>query len=693
MINAEGQPNINCNGIKVFFDAERGTPRLYEYSENDCVVDTYGGGRAAVTALVKPDDLIPGNKDGDECDLIDADCVFSGFAAEENAVAASYSVICRGDEACNAGEFSIKYMLREGSLYISLDRVNEADGFHLIEIRLDELMTFGSETKFVTNRRGGHISDPLHIDGDSMPVDDGEWRGYPNMSIFPVLAFISERSVCVTETLGYVCNTRLTVDDGVTSFGVRVPYRIRGGENTPDIIVNQAEICRIDFAGDFDGNGTVDWLDAAKLERSKLPPIRDTYFDDKFVFIIQNKLGRRDTELTLRQTEDLIGRIANLTDRSPSVAMLTGWSRGGHDTSYPNIFSFEPTMGSEEDYFALKASAETKYNCNVSLNDNFDDQYDNEYTRGHFTLENIGRRRDGTPETFNAWNGRDVSYITGMAKYMRDGGHGERRIDWECEHYGVKKAMLIDALSWWSVRHDWDPASPASAVDNIRAKHKIIDRFKSKYDVNIVSELVRYPFIGKMCLAFDNNVCFWNPTDGDVPFMRVALRDRMIYGQKPGDSLDVSDFLYHNSAKHPWFRKDETSGRIADIFYLNYVPWFVVKSLDMEAYSCSGGVYDMRLEGDVSIHIDYNGRQWYIKRGENMLLKNNTVSCPMSGGRIAFYSKDGDAELSYILSDGKSVRGARELHDDGAIPCEYGFDGKRVTVFVKKETPVIVDIQ
>ncbi len=672
------RPYIEGQGIKVFFDSLNGLPCTYEYCENGQLTDTYSGGRKAVSVTLKVG-----------TDFVESECTLSGFSSDNNSFVASYTASLNGRQAC---DFSIRYALFDGSIYVSLECVGEANGVHLMELRLDELLIFGSDTKFVTNRRGGHLSDPLQIDGDSMLVDDGEWRGYPNLSIFPVLAFIRERSVCVTETLGYVCNTRLSVEDGITSFGVRAPYRIAGGETTPDIPVNQAEICRIDFSGDFDKNGVVDWLDAAKLERSKLPPIPDTYFDDKFVFIIQNKLGRKETDLTFRETEELIGRIANLTDNSPSVAMLTGWSQGGHDTSYPNIFSLEPELGDERDFFALREAA-SRYNCNVSLNDNFDDQYDNEYTKGHFTLDNIGRRCDGTPETFNAWNGTDISYITGMAKYMRDGGHGERRIDWECEHYGVKKAMLIDALSWWSVRHDWDPASPASAVDNIRAKHKIIDRFKSKYDVNIVSELVRYPFIGKMCLAFDNNVCFWHPTDGDVPFMRVALRDRMIYGQKPGDSLDLTDFLYHNSAKHAWFRKNESAGRITDIFYLNYIPWFVVKSLDMKSYFARDGVCDMELERGVGIHIDYRNKSWHIKCGENTLLNNNTVTCPMEGGRIAFYSKDDNAELTYMLPEGMRAVGARELHDDGSSPCEFKFDEGRVTVYVKKRTPVIVDIK
>ena len=668
---------IKSETVRVSFDAVYGTVKKYEYMEKDTVADTYDGESRAVAVY---------RKNGGES--VAADCRCIGISADGAGAEIKYSFNCND---ADAGTFSLLYRVDGGCVYVSFGDVNCADGVSLLEVRLEGLVICGSDTKFVNNRRGGYMSDLSHITGDCNIVDDGEWQGYPNMSIFPFLAFIKERSVCVTETQGYVCNTKLSFDGGKLAFGVRAPYMIMGGESTPDIPVNQREICRINFGGDIDGNGEIDWLDAAKLAREMLPPIPDTYFDDKLVYIIQNQLGRRAPDLTFAETEGLIRRISNLIDGAPHVAMLTGWSQGGHDTSYPNIFTMNPNLGTEEDYFRLKSTAAEKYNCNVSLNDNFDDQYDNEYTAdGHFDLDNIGRRRDGTPETFNAWNGTDVSYITGMAKYMEKGGHGERRVDWECEHYGVKKAMLIDALSWWSVRHDWNPDHPASAVDNIRAKNKIVDRFKSKYDVNILSELVRYPFIGKLCVAFDNNVCFWNPTDNDVPFMRIALRDRMYYGQKPGDSLDMIDFLYHNAAKHPWFRRGESAERICDIYYLNYVPWFLVKSLEMESYSCSGGVYDMCFEDDVQIHIDHPANTWFIKRGENIILKDRDLTCPMSGGRVAFYSKTGGT-LSYTLPEGAAVRGARKLSDTGSVPCNFGLDGRIVTVECEPNIPVIVD--
>lgn len=672
--------NIQNKDMTVNFDPQSGTAVCFSCPGNS---DRYSGGDYTVSAVVRY------TGDGTEKET---DAVFLGSEETADGTAQKYRC-CAG--SLIAAEFSVVYAVNDGILSVSFGDVTEGAGFHLMEIRLDRLVySIRSENpSFVSNRRGGYLSDLDHLNGDCNIVDDGEWKGYPNMSIFPYLAIIRKNSVCVMEVSGFVCSARLSFENDAVAMGVRAPYRIAGnGKDTPDLAVNQKEICRILFGGDVDGNGEVNWLDAAKLARRCLPPIPDRYFDDRMVYIIQNQLGRKPADLTYADTEKLIGRISRLLDGAPHVAMLTGWSQGGHDTSYPNIFTLNPALGTEEEFFALKKTAEEKYNCNVSLNDNFDDQYDNEFTKdGHFNRDNIERRADGTVETFLTWNGVDVSYITGMAKYMEDGGHGERRIDWEGGHYGVKKAMLIDALSWWSIRHNWNPEFPASAVDNIRAKYKIIDRFKEKYDVNILSELVRYPFIGKLCVAFDNNVCFWTPTDNDVPFLRVAVKDSMYYGQKAGDALDLTDFLYHNSAKHPWFRKDETSERITDIYYLNYVPWFVVHSLDVTDYSCRDGKYDIGLEGGYRIFIDYPARRWKITSPDNVIMKDNSISCPMSGNRIAFYTKDG-GKLSYRIPDGAVVKSARRLYDTGAEECGYDLDGNTVTVECPANTPVIVSL-
>lgn len=223
------------------------------------------------------------------------------------------------------------------------------------------------------------------------------------------------------EVQGYVCRTLLDVkQEDVLYFGVTAPYRIRGKDVTPDILVNQREIVRIDFAAASEDQEEVTW-DAARLVRSHFQPLKDNFFDDKFIYIVQNQLGRKSVELDYGQTEALIRRISNIVGGNPQVAFLTGWSQGGHDTSYPNAYIRNPLLGSEEEFLQLKQKALEECHCTVSLNDNFDDMYQNEYTHNWFREKYVARTADNQLETFETWNGTDKSYITGMHNYMKPG--------------------------------------------------------------------------------------------------------------------------------------------------------------------------------------------------------------------------------------------------------------------------------
>lgn len=448
----------------------------------------------------------------------------------------------------------------------------------------------------------------------------------------------------------------------------------------------------MDFAAVGQEKDKADWMDAARMLRERYAPFKDTFFDDKFVYIIQNQLGRKETELTFAQTEDLIARISNLIGGNPHVAFLTGWSQGGHDTSYPNVYTMNPKLGMPEEFQELKRRGKERYHCTVSLNDNFDDMYRNEYTEGWFREKYVERTRDNELETFETWNGVDQSYITGMHQYMQPGEDGEKRIRHHGEVHKLSGAMLIDALSWWSIRNDFNPESPASAVDNLRAKFGIIDAFYRKYGIHICSELVRYPFFGKLQLAFDNGVCYDAPSDHDVPFLREVLRGVMVYGGKGGDSLDVPDMLYHNAAKHPWFRRGENPRRIADIYYLNYVPWFLLHKLAITGFCVQNGVYHIQLEKSSHICIDYPAGKWYVEYEGVRILDHDRLTCPLGGETIAFYAHE-DCVLETKLPENVRAVSAEACFEDGRREHPFYVDGGILRVEVKDSVPVLVTVQ
>ena len=274
---------------------------------------------------------------------------------------------------------------------------------------------------------------------------------------------------------------------------------------------------------------------------------------------------------------------------------------------------------------------------------------------------------------------------------MKPGEDGEKRIRCHGEQHQLEHAILIDALSWWSVRNDWNPRSPASAADNLRAKFRIIDEFYEKYGIHVLSELVRYPFIGKLSVAFDNSAAYARPSDRDIPFLRSVLRGVMYYGGRGGDDLDVPDMLYHNAAKHPWFRKGEKAERIADIYYLNYVPWFLLKKLEIVDYRVEKGVYDLYLEKDAHIHIDDPAHTWYVDYEGERILENYSLTCPLGEERIAFYAKE-DCRLAYGGLGGRVIADAQDCFEDGGKPGRAWIEEGTLYAQVKASIPCLVEL-
>lgn len=612
---------------------------------------------------------------------------------QENRLTVRFSVSC---DHQLAADVELVFAAEESGFSIAWGNVREEDGFVLLELTLPSLVYSAPEehAQFLHGEnRGGYLADLDTMDENAVIRGEGRFGGYPNASVLPVLCLFRGKTLCVMEVQGYVCRTLLDArrESGIR-MGVTAPWRIRGGEKTPDIAVNQREIARVDFAAVGQEKDKADWMDAARMLRERYAPFKDTFFDDKFVYIIQNQLGRKETELTFAQTEDLIARISNLIGGNPHVAFLTGWSQGGHDTSYPNVYTMNPKLGTPEEFQELKRRGKERYHCTVSLNDNFDDMYRNEYTEGWFREKYVERTRDNELETFETWNGVDQSYITGMHQYMQPGEDGEKRIRHHGEVHKLSGAMLIDALSWWSIRNDFNPESPASAVDNLRAKFGIIDAFYRKYGIHICSELVRYPFFGKLQLAFDNGVCYDAPSDHDVPFLREVLRGVMVYGGKGGDSLDVPDMLYHNAAKHPWFRRGENPRRIADIYYLNYVPWFLLHKLAITGFCVQNGVYHIQLEKSSHICIDYPAGKWYVEYEGVRILDHDRLTCPLGGETIAFYAHE-DCVLETKLPENVRAISAEACFEDGRREHPFYVDGGILRVEVKDSVPVLVTVQ
>ncbi len=138
---------------------------------------------------------------------------------------------------------------------------------------------------------------------------------------------------------------------------------------TPNLLIEQKSACRLDFLALAAGASSVDWLEGARLVRSRMPAIPTNYYHGKLVYGIRCDEPRFEKpSATFEQCEQMIQDIGSLTDRSPQIAHLWGWQYRGKDTGYPALAEVNPRIGGPERLRKLLANGR-KYGCAVTFSD------------------------------------------------------------------------------------------------------------------------------------------------------------------------------------------------------------------------------------------------------------------------------------------------------------------------------------
>lgn len=599
--------------------------------------------------------------------------------------------------------FTIRYAVNDLAVSVTMENVSEQNGYELVEINIGSLVTISQSDGpawFAHGDGGGYYADLAVAKPSVLNVKkEIDFPCFPNFSYLPLVMMGNGKINSSMEVQGYISNTQLEISESngqkSATMGVKSYYRVES-ELTSSLLVGQKELCRIDFTGDYDNNKKTDWLDAAKEVRDRMPVIPTHYFDNRLVWIISGQTGRaKNVTITFPDIEKVIKKISMLTDGVPQAVYVSGWTEGGHDTGYPNVSKLNEKMGGLQGYNQLKEKA-APYDANISFDDNYDDQYVNEFSKGVYDEKYISRNEDGSLMKQRAWNGMDTSYITGMAKYMKDGGPGMERINLTCQKYDLKHSELIDALSWWSIRNDWDTSNPASAVINLRdGKFKLIDEFK-KRGVSIISELQRYPFVGKLALTVDGpQGDGWNDFEGtQIPLQHLVYSKSMIYGQNGGDGIarDPRITLFENCRRGPWIGENTASTEITNYYFLNFLPWTKLHTLDILAFQRNGQNVEMSLSKNSSVKIDYSKDESFsaVYNGAK-IMDGNSITCPIDNNRIAFYSKK-QQTLSYPIPEGiygKKLK-AKALFEDRTENVPFEIVNGNIVITVQACRPVII---
>jgi hypothetical protein len=465
---------------------------------------------------------------------------------------------------------------------------------------------------------------------------------------------------------------------------------ICGNEKTPNLLVGQKSACRLDFLPAKTGKAEQDWLDAAKLVRERMPKIHSHYYDNRLLYAIHcDEPTWEKPKATFEQAEKLIRDFAILTDYCPQVAHLWGWQYRGKDTGYPAVAEVNQRIGGYDGLMRL-LEAGPKYKCTVTFSDNYDDGYKSSPA---WDPDIVARRPDGELWISRNWTG-EVSFVLGLANYVAKGSALER-VRFTCEHYQLRETTHVDVLSYFPIRNDWNRAHPASGFKNFEARSKIVDEF-AKYGVDLSSEALRYPFIGKISAVGYMPTPHPCPFGGKpIPLLPLIYRKSADWGRDGGHTGGMAEamlhMLFYNTRDYLW-RRDETDAReITDRFYVYMLPWFKLHDRNIETFRREGDRTMIGLEGNSMVDLDWGKERYSVTLDGSEIARDLNTTCPLDAGRVAFYSIPGQ-ELSYPMPAGWEPSGAvaiaLSLDKSEEVPVKL--DGGRITVSTPPRRPVIV---
>lgn len=589
-----------------------------------------------------------------------------------------------------AAAFTVRYVVEDSTVFVTLQDVVEQPGYELIDVAMPRLASIRQEDGpawLAHGDSGGAVVTLDQAKNGQLPPNTF-WGNV--LASLPVVMLGTQHAICVEEVTAFMNGTELKVSGEPghrrAAIGTVHVHRVNGslcwdlnlGEGkprncgnhgTPNLLVGQTPACRLDFVGDLDGDGAVNWLDGAKLVRSRMPAIPTHYYDDKLVFEIGLDRPRWPASkvTTFKDAIKPIQNFTALTDNMPSVVQLWGWQYRGTDTGYPAVAEVNARVGTYGDMIWLMAEAR-RYNCTVTLSDNYDDAYK---SSPGWDPAIIARRPDGGLWESRNWSGEN-SYIIGMAKYMRGSGAptqgpGIERTAYTCKRYQLRDTIYVDVLTYYSIRNDWDDQYPASGVKNlVEGRYRVLDEFKA-FGVDVMSEALRYAFIGKVSHFGYAQQPLLNPFTEqplpdpfggeNVPLLATIYRKSAIWGRsgKTKGALEtLQDMFFFNGGQNSWQMGSSFSSDpqvMTDWVYLYMLPWMKVRSLDIEVFQRDGERTVIGLEGGGTIELDWQKQTYSVAVGGIAIARDSSTFCPVDDNRIAFYSVQA-VQLSAPLPNG-----------------------------------------
>jgi hypothetical protein len=606
-------------------------------------------------------------------------------------------------------DFTLRYTIETNSIRVTLEDFREYDGFELISIAMPSLVCVAEDERDAWLAHGDAGGDMVALrDARAGKLGLNTFWGEIN-GILPVIMAGHSGVVCVQETTAFMDGTLLSVTGEAPNrrahLGTTKVFRVDGGacydmnlgrgaarncgnESTPNLIVDQKSACRLDFLEPATGAGSLSWIDGAKLVRARMPGIPNHFYHDKFIYGIRTDEPKfPKPSATFERCEEMIRNVHALTDGSPQLVHLWGWQFQGKDTGYPAVNVVDERIGGYDGMMRLMERTKS-LNTTLSLSDNYDDAY---RSSPAWNENMIARKPDGDLWKSREWTGEE-SYIQGLAKYME--GPGVERVRYTCERYKLPGTIHVDVLSYFAIRNDWDPKHPASGNRNLYAgRYRVLEEFK-KHGVDVTSEGLRYPYIGKISMCWYAGGPTPCPFGGKpVPMLPLIYRKSAVWGRASnrGD-LPLLLMMFYGEAQHSIFNGDTPINNMLDSFYLAMVPWFRLHLLNIERFERAEDRTTTILEGYGNrVDIDWEKKSYIVTLDGAEVARDSSTFCPLGEDRIAMYSiVDGPLMAALPPTWNTKDITAKVLFADRAEATKVDLVGRRITVQMQARRPVMI---
>jgi hypothetical protein len=198
--------------------------------------------------------------------------------------------------------------------------------------------------------------------------------------------------------------------------------------------------------------------------------------------------------------------------------------------------------------------------------------------------------------------------------------------------------------------------------------------------------------VGKLALSVDGPEPKPCPFGGDqILLTAIVYRKSTIFGSSGGGTLRAQQDLFWNSRPGVWYENKTDRKTITDYYYLVVLPYNKIHTLDVEAYSTSGSQRTLHLQSQSRVSMDSAASHYEVLWNSTTIAKDETTTCPIGDGRIAFYSRGG-GELTYPIPAHWNAAEvvARSLHVEKSPSHPVRIEAGRIKVDVPARIPVMV---